>query len=64
MDNIAIDVKNVSVKFNLAMAKYDGLKEYVINLIKGRVLYQEFQALLCCSSQVLLQTVTKSYRPI
>ncbi len=29
MDNIAIDVKNVSVKFNLAMAKYDGLKEYV-----------------------------------
>ena len=36
MDNIAIDVKNVSVKFNLAMAKYDGLKEYVINLIKGR----------------------------
>ena len=34
MDNIAIDVKNVSVKFNLAMAKYDGLKEYV-NLPKN-----------------------------
>ena len=52
MDNIAIDVKNVSVKFNLAMAKYDGLKEYVINLIKGRVLYQEFQALKDVSFQV------------
>lgn len=46
LDNdIAIKVENVSVKFNLAMAKYDGLKEYFISLIKGQVLYQEFQAL-------------------
>lgn len=45
MDNIAIKVQNISVKFNLAMAKYDGLKEYVISLLKGQVLYQEFQAL-------------------
>ena len=44
-ENIAIKVENVSVKFNLAMAKYDGLKEYVISLLKGQVLYQEFQAL-------------------
>lgn len=44
-DNIAIKVENVSVKFNLAMAKYDGLKEYMISLFKGQVLYQEFQAL-------------------
>lgn len=46
LDNdIAIKVENVSVKFNLAMAKYDGLKEYIISLFKGQVLYQEFQAL-------------------
>lgn len=44
-ENIVIDVQNVSIKFNLAMAKYDGFKEYFINLIKGKVLYQEFQAL-------------------
>ena len=44
-ENIAIKVENVSVKFNLAMAKYDGLKEYIISLFKGQVLYQEFQAL-------------------
>lgn len=44
-NDIAISVENVSVKFNLAMAKYDGLKEYVISLLKGQVLYQEFQAL-------------------
>lgn len=44
-DNIAIKVENVSVRFNLAMAKYDGLKEYMISLLKGQVLYQEFQAL-------------------
>lgn len=44
-DNIAIKVENVSVKFNLAMAKYDGLKEYMISLFKGQILYQEFQAL-------------------
>lgn len=45
INDIAISVENVSVKFNLAMAKYDGLKEYVISLLKGQVLYQEFKAL-------------------
>ena len=45
-ENIAIKVENVSVKFNLAMAKYDGLKEYIISLFKGQVLYQEFQIVL------------------
>lgn len=44
-DNIIIDVKNVSLVFNLSAIKYDSLKEYIISLIKGQVLYQEFQAL-------------------
>ena len=53
INDIAISVENVSVKFNLAMAKYDGLKEYVISLLKGQVLYQEFQALKSRAGQSL-----------
>lgn len=51
-NNIAIEVNNISVKYNLAIEKYDGLKEYVINMLKGNVMYQEFIALSDVSLQV------------
>ena len=40
-----IEVKNVSMKFNLASEKLDSFKEYVIKTIKRQVTYDEFWAL-------------------
>lgn len=45
MDNdIAIDVKDVTVRFNLASEKIDNLKEYFVKLVKRQLLFQEFLA--------------------
>lgn len=44
-NEIAISVKDVSVKFNLSQEKVDNLKEYVIRLLHGNVQYDEFWAL-------------------
>ncbi len=44
-DNIVVSVDNVSMKFNLGQEKIDNLKEYVIKLIKNKLLYNEFWAL-------------------
>lgn len=51
-DSIAIDVKNVTIRFNLANQKVDNLKEYVIRLIKKELLFQEFLAVKDVSFQV------------
>jgi ABC-type polysaccharide/polyol phosphate transport system ATPase subunit len=40
-----IEVNNVSMMFNLSTEKIDSLKEYVLKLIKGKLLFQKFQAL-------------------
>ena len=40
-----IDVQHVSMKFNLMEEKVDTLKEYVVRLLKGKLLYNEFLAL-------------------
>ncbi len=44
MSDIAIDVKNVTIRFNLASEKIDNLKEYFIKLVKRELLFQEFLA--------------------
>ncbi|WP_455631055.1 ABC transporter ATP-binding protein [Megamonas sp.] len=44
MDNI-ISVEHVKMKFNLMEEKVDTLKEYIVKLIKGNLLYNEFTAL-------------------
>ncbi len=41
----ALELKNVSIKFNLSKEKVDSLKEYVIKLIKKELKYNEFWAL-------------------
>ncbi|MBQ8610526.1 MAG: ABC transporter ATP-binding protein [Oscillospiraceae bacterium] len=41
----AIEVKNVSMRFNLAKEKQESLKEYFMALIKGRLQFDEFYAL-------------------
>ncbi len=51
-EDVCVDVRNVSVMFNLSKNREDGLKEYLINMIKGRVGYDEFWALRNISLQV------------
>ena len=45
MDNIAISVQNVSMRFNLSKDKIMGLKEYIIKALKRQLFYEEFWAL-------------------
>ncbi len=41
----ALEVKHVSIKFNLSKEKVDSLKEYVIKFLKRQLRYNEFWAL-------------------
>ena len=47
-----ISVQHVSMKFNLMEEKVDSLKEYIVRLIKGKLLYNEFIALKDVSFEV------------
>lgn len=49
---IMVDVKNVTIRFNLANQKVDNLKEYMIKLVKKELMFQEFLALKDVSFQV------------
>ena len=51
-DKIAINVKNVTIRFNLANQKVDNLKEYVIRLVKKELMFQEFLAVKNVSFRV------------
>lgn len=45
MSETALELNNVSIKFNLSKEKVDSLKEYVIKLLKKELMYNEFWAL-------------------
>lgn len=45
MAKYAIEVKDVSMKFNLSKEKVDSLKEYFIKFLKRQIKYNEFWAL-------------------
>lgn len=45
MNEIAIDVRHVSMHFNLMVERVDSIKEYVFKLLKGKLLYNDFIAL-------------------
>lgn len=45
MSEIAVELKNVGIKFNLSQEKVDSLKEYMIKLLKKELMYDEFWAL-------------------
>lgn len=47
-----IDVRNVTIRFNLANQKVDNLKEYFIKLVKKELMFQEFLAVKDVSFQV------------
>ena len=45
MDDAIINVKNVSMRFNLMEEKVDTLKEYIVKMLRGKLMYNEFMAL-------------------
>ena len=45
MDSTVIQVKNATVRFNIASEKVDNMKEYFIKMIKGQLRFKEFLAL-------------------
>lgn len=45
MSKTAIEVDNVSMKFNLSLEKVDSLKDYIFKTIKREIQYNEFWAL-------------------
>ena len=51
-DEIVLKVDQVSMRFNLASEKYDGIKEYFIRSLKKKITYQEFWALTNVSFEV------------
>ncbi len=42
MSQNAIEVNDVSMKFNLSREKVDSLKDYIFKAIKGELQYNEF----------------------
>jgi ABC-type polysaccharide/polyol phosphate transport system ATPase subunit len=45
MNDIAISVQNVSMRYNLSKDKILSLKEYVVKALKGQLFFEEFWAL-------------------
>ena len=45
MNETAIELKDVGIKFNLSTEKTDSLKEYIIKLLKKELMFDEFWAL-------------------
>ena len=43
--DVIIKVSNATVRFNKATESYNGLKEYIIRMLKGELMFQEFLAL-------------------
>lgn len=52
MPNYAIEVNDISMKFNLSQEKLDSLKEYFIKFMKRQIKYNEFWALKNVSFKV------------
>lgn len=51
-EEIILKVDQVSMRFNLASEKYDGIKEYFIRSLKKKITYNEFWALTDVSFEV------------
>lgn len=52
MNETIIKLENVSMMFNLSSEKVDNLKEYVIRMIKGTLMFEEFWALKDISFEI------------
>ena len=45
MNDTVIKVTDATVRFNMATESFNGLKEYIIKMLKGDLMFQEFLAL-------------------
>lgn len=45
MNNTVVDIKDVSMHFNLMIERVDSIKEYIFKFFKGNLLFNDFQAL-------------------
>ena len=45
MEDIAIGIQNVSIRFNMSRDRVDSIKEYAIRAMKGQLFFDEFWAL-------------------
>lgn len=52
MGKIAVDVKDVTMRYNISSQKVDNLKEWFIKFVKKEIMYNEFLALDGVSFQV------------
>lgn len=52
MNDCIIDVRNVTVRFNMASERIDNLKEYFVKIAKHELMFKEFLALKDVSFQV------------
>ena len=52
MKETVVEVKDVSIKFNMSSEKYDSFKEYIIKMIKQQSTYHSFWALKNVSFEV------------
>lgn len=52
MESAVITVDNVSMMFNLSTERVDNIKEYVVRLVRGDLMFREFWALRNLSFQV------------
>lgn len=53
MENVAVSIEDVSIRFNMQVEKIDNLKEYFVKMLKGQVNYKEFWALNDISFQIM-----------
>ncbi len=51
-ENLAVDVRNVTMKFNMPKEKIESIKEYFVKWVKHQIRYEEFVALKDVSLQV------------
>ena len=68
MSKTAIEVDNVSMKFNLSREKVDSLKDYIFKTIKREIQYNEFWALKNVSfsgagKSTLLKVISGVFKP-
>ena len=61
MSQNAIEVNDVSMKFNLSREKVDSLKDYIFKAIKGELQYNEFWALRDINFSVKKETGGESW---
>lgn len=51
-NDLAVEVKNVSMKFNMSSERIDSLKEYVVKFFTKKLFFQEFWALRSLSFSI------------